>query len=381
MSGITVRDVTKRFGKVTAVDRLSLDIKDKDFLTLLGPSGCGKTTTLRCLAGLEEPNEGEIYIGDTCIFAPDRGINVAAGKRNLGLVFQNYALWPHMTVFRNIAFGLRKAKLPAREVSRETNEILKLLGLEGLGKRYPHELSGGQQQRVAVARMIVTEPHVLLFDEPLSNLDAKLRMTLRSELKRMHMMIGATTVYVTHDQLEAMTLSTRIVVMKEGVVQQIGTPSEVYHFPANLFVADFMGNPRTNLIPAIVKTAGPPAVLALKADPKATCSLSTEHPLVENQEVVLNVRPEDILFTTAESEGDFPAKVYTTLPTGAECITYSRLIADDQEMVIKGPEEVHLCLETNQGIWLRLKRGNIFEAASGKPLLSFGFDGRPMGAS
>ena len=381
MSGITIRDVTKRFGPVTAVDRFSLDIEDRDFLTLLGPSGCGKTTTLRCLAGLEEPDEGEIYIGDTCIFAPSRGINVASGKRNLGLVFQNYALWPHMTVFGNVAFGLWKAKLPKQEVRRKADKIFNLLGLDGFQKRYPHELSGGQQQRVAVARMIVTEPHVFLFDEPLSNLDAKLRMTLRSELKRMHRMLGATTVYVTHDQLEAMTLSTHIVVMDEGVIQQIGTPSEVYHFPANLFVADFMGNPRANLIPAIVKEAGPPAVLTLKADPKATCSLPTEHPLVENQEVVLNVRPEDILFTTTKSEGAFPAEVHTTLPTGAECLTYGRLLAGDQEIVIKGPEEAHICLETNQEIWLRFKRGNIFEAASGKTLLSFGFDGRPMGAS
>ena len=247
MPDIRIDNLTKRFGEVTAVNRLALDIAHGEFVTLLGPSGCGKTTTLRCLAGLEEPNEGELWFGDRCVFSDRKGVFISPGARGIGLVFQNYALWPHMTVFYNVAFGLRKKGLPKAEIRRRVTEILELLGLQGYEDRYPSELSGGQQQRVALARMIVTEPQILLFDEPLSNLDAKLRMTLRAELKHLHSQIGATTVYVTHDQVEALTLSTRIAVMNQGVLQQVGTPAEVYHHPENLFVAEFMGNPSANL--------------------------------------------------------------------------------------------------------------------------------------
>ena len=200
MSTITFKNIIKRFGDVIAVNNLNLVINEHEFITLLGPSGCGKTTTLRCFAGLEEPAEGEIYIDDRCIFSSKKLINVPSGERELGLVFQNYALWPHMKVGENISFGLKKKNLSDSEKKERIKQILKIVGLEGYEDRYPHELSGGQQQRVAVARMVVTEPNIFLFDEPLSNLDAKLRMKLRSELKRLHIDLNATTIYVTHDQ-------------------------------------------------------------------------------------------------------------------------------------------------------------------------------------
>ncbi|GAB4305382.1 MAG: ABC transporter ATP-binding protein [Candidatus Bipolaricaulota bacterium] len=373
---IAIRNMTKRFGQTVAVRELDLEIVDGEFVTLLGPSGCGKTTTLRCLSGLEEPDTGEIHFGDRCVFSSARGVVVPPGARGIGLVFQHYALWPHMTVFQNVAFGLRKKGFTRSEIRTRVRSTLGVLGLDEHEGRYPSELSGGQQQRVALARMIVTQPEILLFDEPLSNLDAKLRMTLRAELKRLHREIGATTVYVTHDQLEALTLSTRIAVMKDGVVQQMDTPQEVYHFPRNLFVAEFMGNPTANFLPATVTTAGPPPTVALQWNPDVPFVLPSPTPLPEGAEVVINVRPEDIGFSATPQSGYFPATVYATLPTGAECITYGRLTPGGQEVVLKGPEEEHACLGLNQPFWLGLKRGNVFDAREGTLISSFGFSPR-----
>ncbi len=376
MSRIILQDLSKEFGDVKAVDSLDLTIYDGDFLTLLGPSGCGKTTTLRCLSGLEEPDGGELYIDEQCIFSYDRGINVPPGQRHLGLVFQNYALWPHMTVSQNIAFGLSKAGLSKSEIAQRIKEILKLVGLEGLQDRYPHELSGGQQQRVAVARMVVTQPNILLFDEPLSNLDAKLRMTLRAELKRMHRVLGATTVYVTHDQVEAMTLSTRIVVMKQGIIQQIGTPRAVYHFPANLFVADFMGNPSTNIFHAFVKEPGSSLLAGLDIDPQYSFRLESSLEFAEGERLILNVRPEDIELHIQPQPSELKLRVYTTLPAGSEALTYLRTLDDRNELVVKGAEEEHRNLHPEQEVGVRFKRGNIYHTDRQELLGSFGFDAK-----
>src|SRR5512141_174152 len=253
---ISIKNLTKRFGGVAAVDNVSLDIEPGAFLTLLGPSGCGKTTLLRCLAGLEEPDGGEIYIGDKLVFSHDQGISLPSGKRDLGLVFQNYALWPHMKVDKNITFALEIQKLPKEEMDRRVKESLAEGKMQGCEDRYPREMSGGQQQRIALARMLAYRPKVFLMDEPLSNLDARLRIDMRTELKRLHHVSGATTIYVTHDQVEALTMSTYIAVMKDGVVQQVDTPDVVYHYPANLFVADFIGSPKVNLLEGVVRGKG-----------------------------------------------------------------------------------------------------------------------------
>jgi len=232
---IVIKNLTKRFGDVVAVNDVSLVIEPGAFLTLLGPSGCGKTTLLRCVAGLEDPDGGEIYIGDKLVFSHSQGISLPAGKRDLGLVFQNYALWPHMKVYDNMAFALEIQKLPKAEIKQRIEQSLAEVQMEGYEDRYPREMSGGQQQRIALARMLAYRPKVFLMDEPLSALDARLRMDMRAELKRLHHVAGATTIYVTHDQVEALTMSSQIAVMKEGVLQQLDSPDGVYRYPANLF--------------------------------------------------------------------------------------------------------------------------------------------------
>jgi len=254
MAGITIRGLSKTFGAreadVAAVADVDLEIKDNSFVTLLGPSGCGKTTTLRLIAGYIIPDRGTIEADGRLLSSP--GGVVPPEARGMGMVFQNYAIWPHKNVFENVVFGLKLRKVPAAEARRKVEETLALVNLAGLGSRYPNELSGGQQQRVALARSLVVEPDILLLDEPLSNLDAKLRERMRSELKELQRRTGITFVYVTHDQAEALALSDQIAVMNAGRVQQFGTPNEVYAFPANRMVADFMG--LVNLVPGKVRT-------------------------------------------------------------------------------------------------------------------------------
>lgn len=318
MPEIKLENITKRFGKSIAVDNLSMIIKDGEFISLLGPSGCGKTTTLRMIAGLETPTEGEIFIDGKCVFSAEKGIDVSPDKRNVGFLFQNYALWPHMTVYKNISFGLENMKWDKKKIDERVYELLKMLKIEEYVDRYPSELSGGQQQRVAIARTLSTGPKILFMDEPLSNLDAKLRMEMRTELKRLHLETGSTFVYVTHDQLEAMTLSTKICLLKEGLLQQYQPPLEIYRNPANYFVADFVGSPNINIIQMKgntinideVKLANPSLNLLFTPTSKVV-SIS------ENQDLLLGIRPEDIVI---DENGDFDAEVYSTLPSGMETI-------------------------------------------------------------
>lgn len=371
MSIIKLKNLTKTFGAEKAIDRINLTIDNGDFLTLLGPSGCGKTTTLRCLSGLEEPDGGEIYIDDTCIFSYEQGISIPPGSRHLGLVFQNYALWPHMTVNQNIAFGLRKANLEKSIKEQRIKDVLAMVSLESFANRYPHELSGGQQQRVAVARMVITQPNILLFDEPLSNLDAKLRMTLRAELKRMHMTLEATTVYVTHDQIEAMTLSTRIAVMNAGIIQQVGTPHEIYQFPSNIFVADFMGNPATNLIHAKAQKKGAGFELIFDIARHAHLLLNESENIHDGQKVVINVRPEDVHLHDPQTPSELKLRVYTSLPAGSEAFTYLRTADEKSEFIVKGPEEKHRALRPEMEVGVNFKKGNIYDANSEMLLYSF----------
>src|SRR5881409_2796521 len=243
MAQVNLRNLVKKFSEeVVAVNNVNLDIEDKEFVVLVGPSGCGKTTTLRMVAGLEDISAGEIYIGDRLVN------DVPPKDRNIAMVFQNYALYPHMTVYKNMAFSLKLRRTPRDEIARRVKTAADILGIGDLLERKPRQLSGGQRQRVAVGRAIVRQPQVFLFDEPLSNLDAKLRVQMRRDLAALRRRLGTTTIYVTHDQVEAMTLGDRIVVMKDGVVQQVGTPLELYRKPASRFVAGFIGSPAMNFI-------------------------------------------------------------------------------------------------------------------------------------
>jgi len=351
---ITIKNLTKRFGDVIAVNNVSLTIEAGTFLTLLGPSGCGKTTLLRCIAGLEDPNEGEIYIGDKLVYSSLKGISLQPGLRDLGLVFQNYALWPHMTVYKNITFALEMQKLTKAQMDERVHEALQEVQMDGYENRYPREMSGGQQQRIALARMLAYRPKVFLMDEPLSNLDARLRMDMRTELKRLHHISGATTIYVTHDQVEALTMSTNIAVMKLGVVQQLDTPDRVYHFPANLFVADFIGNPKVNLLDGVVSGQNQVKVgdFALDVDT-----------FNARGQIVVAVRPEDIAVLTEPELNAVEFTAYSVLPAGAD----STIVAQrgDVEITVKvmGISKIKM----DQKIWLKFDPTslNLYDKESG----------------
>jgi len=312
-------DVVKKFGMVTAVDQVSLTAKDKEFVVLVGPSGCGKTTTLRMIAGLEELTEGDIYIGDRKVN------NVPPKDRDIAMVFQNYALYPHMNVYKNMAFGLRLRKFSRKVIDSRVKEGARILGIEELLQRKPRELSGGQRQRVAMGRAIVRQPQVFLFDEPLSNLDAKLRVQMRGELAKLHERLEKTIVYVTHDQIEAMTLADRIVVMHQGRIMQIGNPMEVYNNPKNLFVAGFIGSPAMNLLNVILtEDNGSLFVKGQSFNLAIPRSLQGRYRKAKDKEVILGIRPEHIY--DKKIKGPFPsgesmrATVEVVEPMGSEVI-------------------------------------------------------------
>lgn len=309
MSDVVLTGVEKRYpgAAALAVRDTSLTIADGEFVCLLGPSGCGKTTTLRMIAGLEEPTSGSVRYGDAVFSDASSGLFVPPEKRDIGLMFQSYALWPHMTVAENISFGLRRQRVSRDERLGRVTEMEQLFRLDGLLERYPFELSGGQQQRVALARMLAVRPSLLLLDEPLSNLDAALRLEMRTELKRLHQALGCTIVFVTHDQFEAMSLATSIVVMDEGEVVQVAPPLEVYHAPETLFVARFVGNPPMNLLE--------PA-----HHPEVASWVTQKYPGLAGART-LGIRPEAISITTEPAAGRLRATLESIQPTGAECIS------------------------------------------------------------
>ncbi len=357
MHRIELRHVSKRFGKVTAVDELDLVIEPGKFVTLLGPSGCGKTTVLRMIAGLEEPDGGDILIDGKHVFSHEQGIFVPSAQRGLGLVFQSYALWPHMTVHQNVAFGLDLAKRPKPEIKQRVGEILRDLQIGEMEERYPQEMSGGQQQRVALARMLAPKPGIFLLDEPLSNLDARLRMDMRSELKRLHRDQQATTVYVTHDQLEALTMSTEIAVMKTGKLQQFAPPSAVYRYPANLFVADFIGNPKINLLEAVATPGEDGTSLQFGSFGLQGVPGTASGP------VVAAVRPEDIHIGFTPSPEAVECMVYSVLPAGSEVIVNAR--RNNLMLTIKETRAINI--EMDRCVWLTFdpKAINLFDKQTG----------------
>ena len=334
MASLSLRHVYKRYpGGVTAVSDFNLEIKDKEFIILVGPSGCGKSTTLRMVAGLEEISDGEIYIGDKLVN------DVAPKDRDIAMVFQNYALYPHMTVFDNMAFGLKLRKTPKDEIKRRVEEAARILDISHLLERKPKALSGGQRQRVALGRAIVREPKVFLLDEPLSNLDAKLRAQMRTEISKLHQRLGTTFIYVTHDQTEAMTMGTRIVVMKSGLIQQVDTPNNLYLYPCNLFVAGFIGSPQMNFIEAKLLKEGENYLVEFGSEDtktRAGVKYKIQLPTSKNKdncleayagkEIIMGIRPENVHneedLIEIHKDGVVEADVEVTELMGAETYLY-----------------------------------------------------------
>ena len=349
MASVTLRDIKKSYGAVQVIHGINLDIDDGSFVVLLGPSGCGKSTLLRSIAGLEAITSGDINIGD-------RRVNDVHPKdRDIAMVFQNYALYAHMNVKENMSFSMTLAKRPQSEIDEKTAWAAKILNLEPYMARYPRELSGGQRQRVAMGRAIVRNPAVFLFDEPLSNLDAKLRVQMRTEIKDLHERLKTTTVYVTHDQIEAMTMADKIVILKDGVIEQQGSPLDVYDRPDNLFVASFIGSPSMNLIKGTVHKG-----VMLTAD-GTKIPLPPGHKAREGQDIVFGIRPEHI-----EVGEGFQAKVSVTEPTGPEIHIYADLGPDEICAVVRE----RLQLKRDQMIDLRPMPDKIhlFDAASGQAI-------------
>ena len=323
MSKIELKGVDKFYGKNHVLKNLNLTIEDGDFMTLLGPSGCGKTTTLRVVSGLEKPQNGFIYMDDKEIVNAAEAYFAPPAQRNLNLVFQSYALWPHMTVFDNVSFGLKIHKVSTEEIKKKVDMALERMQIGEYAKRYPGELSGGQQQRVAIARAIVSEPRLLLLDEPLSNLDAKLRVDMRSELKRLHHETGTTIIYVTHDQVEALTMSTKIALFRKGELVQVAPPLELYDNPRNLYVADFIGNPSINFVKCKAKLSDAgmavSGVLGTMEFPRS--DMTEDAPRTGEVDVTLGIRPEQItIHRERTSPADVEAKVYSGMPAGSETL-------------------------------------------------------------
>jgi multiple sugar transport system ATP-binding protein len=356
---VRFHNVTKCFGENNAVDCLNLEIENGEFVVLLGPSGCGKSTTLRMLAGLEEADEGDIFIGN------ERVNDVPTQARDIAMVFQSYALYPHMTVAQNIAYPLRVRKTSADEMQKRVARVAEILEITGLLRRKPRELSGGERQRVALARAIIREPRVYLMDEPLSNLDAKLRVLMRGELKRLQHDLGTTTLYVTHDQAEAMTLAHRVAIMRNGKLQQFDTPITIYNEPMNRFVAEFVGSPGMNFIEGEVDMEG-----------RRFASKSLTLPLNDNQldrlkdyrHISIGIRPEHIAVSTIEETDWLAATVYVTELMGNETIAFLQVGAE--RLVARTTAEFRAAIETK--VWLKLStdKALFFDTESGDAIRS-----------
>jgi multiple sugar transport system ATP-binding protein len=363
LTRVLLKDVTKRFGNVIAVNSLSLEVKDKEFLVLLGPSGCGKTTALRCIAGLESPEEGEIYIGDKLVNDLD------PRERNVAMVFQSYALYPHMTVFKNLSFPLENMNVPKDEIKQRVKQAAELLQVDSLLERKPKQLSGGQRQRVALGRAIVRDPSVFLMDEPLSNLDAKLRVYMRAELKKLQKKLGVTTIYVTHDQVEAMTMGDKVAVLNEGLLQQTGSPDDIYSSPSNTFVAGFIGSPPTNFFDCSL-LAGKPCILD---------SGEFAYPLPEDaakvvkkctsESCIMGVRPQDIIvYREAKGKkGLIKAMVDVIEPLG-DTIILDLKIGDYLVKAVVSPD---FKVEVGDELWIEIppNKVHIFDKKTGTTLI------------
>jgi multiple sugar transport system ATP-binding protein len=352
MAELKLKNIIKKYGKIQVVHGINLDIKDKEFIVLVGPSGCGKSTVLRMIAGLEEISSGTIIIDDVVVN------DIAPKDRGLAMVFQNYALYPHMNVFENMSFGLKLNKTPKQEIRQRVEEVATILGLEDLLLRKPHELSGGQRQRVAMGRAMVRKPAIFLFDEPLSNLDAKLRIQMRAEIKLLHQRVDSTMVYVTHDQVEAMTLADRIVVLKDGYIEQVGTPLDLFSHPANTFVAGFIGTPPMNLVDCKIYKKQNLTFIQFDTGLRIPVPEKEGMELVHDQAVVMGLRAEEITPADVQpnlaEEWKFPGTVMVVEPLGNEThlhvdINGIRLMARSEgRQMLRPNEDITLGLNLNE---------------------------------
>ncbi|MBV8600923.1 MAG: sn-glycerol-3-phosphate ABC transporter ATP-binding protein UgpC [Candidatus Eremiobacteraeota bacterium] len=360
MAAVRLESVSKRFGKNTVVDDVSMQVPDREFLVFVGPSGCGKTTTLRMIAGLETISDGKIFIGDRVVN------DVEPRDRNIAMVFQNYALYPHMNVYENMAFALKLRKMSAAEIDRRVKEAAEILGIAHLLKRRPKEMSGGQRQRAALGRAMVRDPDVFLMDEPLSNLDAKLRVQMRVELAQLHRRVNTTTIYVTHDQVEAMTMGDRIVVMRDGVIQQTAAPKELYDHPANRFVAGFIGSPPMNFLAAELLSEGE-KLYARGNGFKTVIPAARAERLGElpTKKVVIGIRPEDVRVTAtagADSDSTVEATVDVVELLGAEQLGF--VIVGDQNLTIRTSPDVALPLGSKVSLAFNAAKLHAFDPES-----------------
>ena len=364
MSRIELKHIDKYYGDNHVLRDINLTIEDGDFMTLLGPSGCGKTTTLRVVSGLEKPQGGVMTINGEEMINAETAYYAEPSKRGLNLVFQSYALWPHMTVRQNIAFGLKIQKLPKDEMEKRIMDSLKMMRIEQYVDRYPNELSGGQQQRVAIARAVASNPSLLLLDEPLSNLDARLRVDMRSELQRIHKELGTTIIYVTHDQVEALTMSTKIALFKAGELSQVAPPMELYMNPIDLEAADFIGNPRINFLEGTARMQGDKLYVKTELDnfefDKADM---TDEPIPGGEfPCVAAIRPEQIQIYEKEVPGSIKVMVYANQPAGSE--TLVSLKAGDSDFLSKQIGLVHYALDQVVYVSVAPEKINIYDAKS-----------------
>ena len=364
MAQVTLEKVSKFYGNVEAVKKINLDIKDKEFLVLVGPSGCGKSSTLRMIAGLEEIDEGKINIGKKTVN------ELEPRERNVSMVFQNYALYPHMTVEENLGFSLKIAGMKKKDIDSRVAEAAGILDIEEFLHRKPAQLSGGQRQRVAMGRAIVRRPDVFLFDEPLSNLDAKLRNQMRTEIKRLHQKVETTIVYVTHDQVEAMTLADRIVIMKDGIIEQIGTPLDLFETPATKFVATFIGSPSMNMISSIVETDQGKKIMKTEDGISVPVPVSKKDVVKDGQKISFGFRAEDIVplkFGNKPSQSwDYKSKVNLSEPLGTETLIFTNFGKIEIVSRMFTPELVRAGDELDYS--LNLDRTYLFDDETGKAL-------------
>jgi len=362
---VVIKNLTKIYSEVQAVKDLDLNIEDKEFVVLLGPSGCGKTTALLCIAGLLMPDKGEIWFDGKVVTNPERGVYLRPQERGVAMVFQDYALYPHMTVFKNIAFPLEVRGSSKSEVEKKVRETAELLGISQLLGRKPKQLSGGQRQRVALGRAIVREPKIFLMDEPLANLDAKLRLFMRVELKKLHERLGTTTVYVTHDQVEAMSLGDKVAVLKDGILQQVAAPSELYDSPKNMFVAGFIGSPPMNMLDGnIVKKNGRPAIDIGVTAFELPSRMEKEMNEAKTSEVTLGFRPEHITLTGIYKKNAIEAKVEMMESIGREF--HAHLTVSDRPVVALTSSAADV--QVGQTAWIVLdeEKIHVFDRKTGE---------------